>query len=179
MAVLMHSTNMRCDKFLSRVICVIYYLQVTCSTSKGRLKELRDGFEYHWYDKKPTARHPQPRKGGNCNGGYECLNSECYDIAGDGGKNCSAFLIVRDRKGKPSAIFCRICSYSEFVRHHPCGATKFLTLPVDSCLAYVSLKGAHNATCTGLRCKQDTSSVVSKLHDIINLGKKQVLILFT
>ena len=169
---------MRYNLLFAVMMSMMCYLQVTCSTPRERIKELRDGFEYRWHDLKPSKHHPHKRRAGNCNGGYECLNSECYDIAGDGEKNASAFLIIRDRKGNPSAIFCLICSLSEYVRHHPCGATKYISFPEDSCLAYVSLKGSHNGTCTGLRCKQDTTSIVTKLHDLVNLGRKQVLLLF-
>ena len=113
---------------------------------------------------------------GKCNGGYECRNPDCHDICGDGGKNATAFLITRDRKGKHSEVTCRLCAESQFVFDFPCSMRKIVTLPEGSVHAYVAMEGSHNATCSGFRKKKDTSGVIWKLHELINPGTKQVFV---
>ena len=157
--------------------CHDILLQVTTITPEGRLKEaVKDNFEYHFFDMNPSKSNPHKRRVGKCNGGYECTNPDCNDICGDGGKNATAFLITRDRKGRHLEATCRICAESQFVIDHPCSMRKVITLPEGSVHAYVAMEGSHNATCSGFRKKRDTSGVIWKLHELINPGTKQVFV---
>ena len=157
-------------------VTIYILLQVTAVTPEGRLKEAKDNFEYHFFDMNPSKSNPHKRRVGKCNGGYECTNPDCHDICGDGGKNATAFLITRDRKGRHSDVTCRICAESQFILEHPCLAKKVITLPENSVHAYVVLQGSHNETCSGFRNKKDTSGVIWKLHELINPGTKQVFV---
>ena len=143
-------------------------------TSRSRMSDCRDSFDFNYCDLNPSAKQKDPRKRGTCNGGYSCHNPACFDILGDGDKNSTAFRITRNSKGKPLEIYCRVCSESQFVVRYSCSVVKIIRLPKDSLFAYCYTQGRHNDTCRGLRRKVDSGDVTSKLHSVLTGGLRRV-----
>jgi hypothetical protein len=140
-------------------------------SATDRMKAAKDlDGDYKFYTLDPSKGRPYKARRGACQGGHECTNPQCEDMTGDGTNNTSSFV----RPTESNVVLCKICKLSQFIKHHPCLATRTVLLPEGTADAWIVDEGQHRSTCKSLKTRLSSAKAISELHDQLNSGPKKV-----